>query len=90
MAALTDFLGEAVGKAAIKDPLIARSSVGAFIARPRSGACCAAHCRLYGCVHLNSTKILEDSQGTSEKLNPVAQNSEIYNDGVQWRDINAT
>jgi len=31
MAALTDFLGEAVGKAAIKDPLIARSSVGAFI-----------------------------------------------------------
>jgi len=91
MAALTDSLGEAVGRAAMRDSLIARSSVGAFI---QHVLVLELAVQLIaddmGVPIPTAQKILEDSQDIGEKLNPVAQNSEIYNDGVQWRDINAT
>ncbi|KAI5846964.1 RTC4-like domain-containing protein [Tricharina praecox] len=91
MTAITEQLGEIVGKAAASDRLIAKSSVSAFIqhvlvlelavlliADDMSVRSKTAH------------KILEDSQDIGEKLNPVSEHPKALGDDEQWRDINAT
>jgi len=91
MATLTEQLGAAVGAAAKDDRLIARSSVSAFI---QHVLVLELAVRLIADdMGVNPTmahKVLEDSQDIGEQLNHVAQNSELYNDGEQWTDINAT
>jgi hypothetical protein len=85
-------LGSRVSDAAKKDPLIAGSSISAFI---QHVLVLELTVRLIGedmgVDERAAIEIMEESQEIGEKLNPVTESGDLYGaeDADKWVDINA-